>query len=249
MKLEQYLLQIEEFLKSYLEQTHMDGYVLGLSGGVDSSLVAALAKRAVGKDKLMCIMMPIDSHPSDLDDAKKVAEALDLRYLVLDGSESFHASLKEFEKQGLSLDKLSKSNLKVRIRMTLLYAYGQTHRYLVLGTDNMDERYTGYFTKFGDGAADLLPIVHLTKSEVVQAAKMLGVPSLLAERVPSAGLFEGQTDEKEMGITYSDLDKYLLGEKVSPEVEERIKYLHRISEHKRVEAPTPAPYVRDKDEK
>lgn len=245
MKLEQYLEQIEQFLKDYLTSTHQDGYVLGLSGGVDSSLVAALAKRAVGKDKLMCIMMPIDSHPSDLEDAKKVAEALDLRYIVLDGSASYHASLEEFKKQGIELDKMSKSNLKVRIRMTLLYAYGQTHRYLVLGTDNADERYTGYFTKYGDGAADVLPIVYLLKNEVVKASKLLGVPAFLAERTPSAGLFEGQTDETEMGVTYKDLDKYLLGEKIDAKVEERIEYLHRISEHKRTPIPTPEEFKRD----
>lgn len=246
MTLEKYLDEIISFLKEYKEKTHAKGYVLGLSGGVDSSLVAALAKKAVGKENLMCIMMPIDSHPSDLKDAQEVAKALDLRYVVLDGSNSFHETLKEFEKQGLSLDKMSKSNLKVRIRMTMLYAYGQTNGYLVLGTDNMDERYTGYFTKYGDGAADLLPIVYLTKSEVVEASKMLGVPAHLAERVPSAGLFEGQTDEKEMGITYKDLDAFLLGKSVPKEVEERILHLHKVSEHKRSEIPTPKEYEREK---
>ena len=245
MKFEEYLLKIEQFLKDYLEQTKMDGYVLGLSGGVDSSLVAALTKNAVGKDKLMCIMMPIDSHPSDLEDAEKVANALGLRYLVIDGSNSFHETVKEFERQGITLDKMTLSNLKVRIRMTILYAYAQTHRALVLGTDNMDERYTGYFTKYGDGAADLLPIVYLTKSEVVEAAKLKGVPAELAERVPSAGLFEGQTDEKEMGVLYKDLDAYLLGEKVDSKVQERIEYLHRISEHKRAPIPMPEEYKRD----
>ena len=246
MTLEKYLDEIVSFLKEYKEKTHAKGYVLGLSGGVDSSLVAALAKKAVGKDNLMCIMMPIDSNPSDLNDAKEVANALDVRYVVLDGSNSFHETLKEFERQGLSLDKMSKSNLKVRIRMTMLYAYGQTNGYLVLGTDNMDERYTGYFTKYGDGAADLLPIVYLTKGEVVQASKMLGVPAHLAERVPSAGLFEGQTDEKEMGVTYKDLDAFLLGKAVDKEVEERILHLHKVSEHKRNDIPTPNPYEREK---
>lgn len=249
MKLEQYLQYVEQFLKEYLENNHCDGYVLGLSGGVDSSLVAAITRKAVGKDKLMCIMMPIDSHPSDLEDAKKVAEALDVRYIVLDGSESYHASLKEFEKQGIELDTMSKSNLKVRIRMTLLYAYGQTHRYLVLGTDNADERYTGYFTKYGDGAADVLPIVYLLKREVVEAAKLYGVPSSLAERVPSAGLFEGQTDEKEMGVTYFDLDNYLSGQKVDEKVVARIEHLHRVSEHKRNPIPMPKEFIRDEDEK
>ncbi len=245
MELKEYLSEIEKFLKDYLESSHQDGYVLGLSGGVDSSLVAALTKNAVGKDKLMCIMMPIDSDPRDLEDAIRVADALDLNYLVIDGSKSYHATLKEFEEQGISLDRMSACNLKVRIRMTILYAYAQNHKSLVLGTDNMDERYTGYFTKYGDGAADVLPIVYLTKGEVVEAAKMKGVPPLLADRVPSAGLFHDQTDEKEMGILYKDLDAFLLGKEVSEDAKRRIEYLHRISEHKRAPIPTPKQFIRD----
>ena len=245
MKLEQYLEVIDKFLKDYLANSHMDGYVLGLSGGVDSSLVAALTKKAVGKDKLMCIMMPIDSHEDDLKDALELAKSSDLNYKVVDASSSFHDLVKLLKEQGEEYDRATLSNLKVRIRMCILYAYAQAHRCLVLGTDNMDERYTGYFTKWGDGAADLLPIVYLTKDEVVEASKILGVPTRLAERTPSAGLFEGQTDEKEMGVTYKDLDDYLLGKKVSKEAEERILRLHRISEHKRKEIPHPEEYIRD----
>lgn len=246
MKLEEYLVEIEKFIKDYLESNGMDKIVLGLSGGVDSSLVAALTKRAVGKDRLVCIMMPIDSHPSDLNDAIKVAKALDLNYYVLDGSEAFHTSKKVFDDQGIELDRSTLSNLKVRIRMTYLYAYAQKCRGLVIGTDNMDERYTGYFTKYGDGAADLLPIVYLTKAEVVEAAKLLGVPVELAERTPSAGLFEGQTDEGEMGVKYADLDAYLLGKEIPDEAKAKIERLHRISEHKRIPIPTPKEYKREK---
>ena len=130
--------------------------------------------------------------------------------------------------------------------MTILYAYAQKHRGLVLGTDNADERFTGYFTKWGDGAADLLPICHLLKSEVVEASKILGVPENLAERIPSAGLFEGQTDEKEMGVSYKDIDDYLLGKPIKEEAKQRILYLHKISEHKREAIPAPSEYVRDK---
>lgn len=245
MKLKEYLNEIESFIKDYLESNHMDTLVLGLSGGVDSSLVAALARRAVGKDRLMCIMMPIDSHPSDLEDALEVAKALDLNYLVVDGSETFHAAKEAFLKTGVEFDKSTLSNLKVRIRMSYLFAYAQKSRGLVLGTDNMDERYTGYFTKYGDGAADLLPIVYLTKSEVVEAAQMLGVPDRLAKRIPSAGLFEGQTDEGEMGVKYADLDKYLLGGEIDEASKARIEHLHRISEHKRIPIPTPKEYKRD----
>ena len=245
MKLKEYLNEIESFIKDYLESNHMDMIVLGLSGGVDSSLVAALTRRAVGKDRLMCIMMPVESHPSDLEDAIEVAKALDVNYIVVDGSDTFKAAKEAFLKTGVEFDKATLSNLKVRIRMSYLFAYAQKSHGLVIGTDNMDERYTGYFTKYGDGAADLVPIVYLTKGEVVEAAEMLGVPSRLAKRTPTAGLFAGQTDEGEMGVKYADLDKYLLGGEIDEASKARIEHLHRISEHKRVPIPTPKEYERD----
>lgn len=244
MTLHEYSLEIIEFIQNYLSEAHSEGYVLGLSGGVDSSLVAALTKKAVGKDKLMCIMMPIESHPDDLNDAIKLATSLDLNYMVVDGTKAYHELKEQFSGLGENLDTATLSNLKVRIRMTILYAYAQAHKYLVLGTDNWDERYTGYFTKFGDGAADLLPIAHLTKAEVVELAKILGVPKELAERTPSAGLFAGQTDETEMGVTYKDLDAYLLGEEINADAKKRIQHLHRISEHKRNPIPTPKEFKR-----
>ena len=249
MKLANYLQEIKQFLKEMLQKTGASTYVLGLSGGIDSSLVAALAKEAVGKEKLMCLMMPIDSHPDDLKDALFLADHFKLNYLVIDGSKSFHATVDEYKKQGVELSFAALTNLKVRIRMTILYAFAQTHGGLVLGTDNMDERYTGYFTKYGDGGVDLMPIAHLVKSEVIEAAEMLGVPSYLVKRVPSAGLFPGQTDEKEMGVTYRDLDAYLLGKEVNEETKKRIEHLHKISNHKREPIPTPVEYVREEDGK
>ena len=245
MKLEQYLKVIEKFVRDYLEKSHCKQYVLGLSGGVDSSLVAAITKTAVGKEKLTCIMIPIESHPSDLEDAMELASQLDLNYLVIDGTTSYRETVNRFSEQGIELDRATLSNLKVRIRMTILYAYAQKVGGLVIGTDNKDERYTGYFTKYGDGAVDLLPIVHLVKSEVVEGCKIYGVSDRLAERTPSAGLFEGQTDETEMGVKYSDLDKYLLGGEIDSKSKERIEHLHRISEHKRIPIPIPEEFDRD----
>ena len=245
MELREYLKVIEKFVKDYLEETHMKHYVLGLSGGVDSSLVAAITKNAVGKDKLTCIMIPIDSNPSDLEDALELAKSLDLNYLIIDGSKSFHETVNQFKEQGIELDRGTLANLKVRIRMTILYAYAQKMSGLVLGTDNADERYTGYFTKYGDGGVDLLPIVYLLKREVVEACKIYGISDRLAERTPSAGLFEGQTDETEMGVKYEDLDNYLLGKEIDSKSKERIDHLHRISEHKRAPIPTPIEFKRD----
>lgn len=237
--LQAYLKEIESFLKDYLSNSGCKAYILGLSGGVDSSLVAALVKEAVGKDKLFCYAIDIESNPADIEDAKRVAKQLDVNLEVISLTETYHSYLKELH--GKDFLRLSKSNLKVRMRMCALFAYAQEHSGLVLGTDNWDERYVGYFTKYGDGAADLLPIVHLTKQEVRDASKLFGLSEDLYNRVPTAGLFEGQTDEKEMGVLYKDLDSYLQGKEVSKDVKERIEHLHRISEHKRVEIPTPKP--------
>jgi len=245
MTLKQYLDEIVLFIQDYLKQAHSSDLVLGLSGGVDSTLVAALAKKAVGKEHLHCVMLPIHSNPLDLKDALEIAKHLDINYDVVDASETYDTYIKDLKKVNIDLCKGSQINLKVRIRMSILYAIAQNYNALVLGTDNMDERYTGYFTKYGDGACDLLPIVHLTKGEVVEACILLGIPEKFARRVPTAGLFEGQTDEGEMGITYKDLDAYLLGNReMSEETIKRIERLHSISEHKRKEIPTPKEFIR-----
>ena len=245
MELKEYLKVIEKFVSDYLEKTHLNHYVLGLSGGVDSSLVAAICKNAVGKDKFTGIMIPIDSLEADLKDAIELANDLDINYLVVDGSESYHELIKQYEKLGIELDRGTKANIKARLRMTILYAYAQKMNGLVIGTDNADERYTGYFTKYGDGGVDLLPIAYLLKNEVVQACKLYGIKDRLAERTPSAGLFEGQTDENEMGVKYIDIDKYLLGGEIDSKSKERIEHLHRISEHKREPIPMPMEFIRD----
>ncbi|MCQ2792832.1 MAG: NAD(+) synthase [Bacilli bacterium] len=243
MNLKEYCSIIEKFLKDYLESSHCEAYILGLSGGVDSSLVAAIARKAVGKDRLFCYSLPIHSNPLDQKDAERVAKQLDLNFETIDLSKTYDSYIEDIN--GQNFDRLTKSNLKVRMRMVALFAYAQQHHGLVLGTDNMDESYVGYFTKYGDGAVDLLPIVYLTKQEVREACMYYGVSDDLANRIPSAGLFEGQTDEAEMGISYKDLDAFLLGKNVPSEVKEKIEHMHKISEHKRSPIPRPKPFLRD----
>ena len=245
MDLRSYLAYIEKFLKEYLENNHMDTYVLGISGGVDSSLCAALARNAVGKDRLHCLILPINSIKEDEEDALTLVKDLDLKYDIIDASEAFDSYVKEFARNGIELDRSTLGNLKARMRMSILYAIAQKERGLVIGTDNADERCVGYFTKYGDGACDILPIAHLVKAEVVEASKILGIRSSLAERVPSAGLYEGQTDEKEMGVTYQDLDAYVLGKEVNETAKKRIQYLEKISEHKRNPIPMPETFNRN----
>ena len=245
MDLKSYLKEIEKFLKDYLESAKCDKYILGVSGGVDSSLCAAILKNAVGRDKIHCLIMPIDSSKDDTEDGLTLVKDLDLPYDVIDASEAFNAYIKEFKKNDIELDRSTLGNLKARMRMSILYAIAQKERGLVVGTDNADERYVGYYTKYGDGACDILPIAHLVKAEVVEAAKIYGIKDHLAERVPTAGLYQGQTDEKEMGVTYQELDAYILGEKIPEASKNRIDYLRKISEHKRNPIPMPDEFKRD----
>ena len=245
MNLASYLKVIEKFLADYLNNNHCNTYVLGVSGGVDSSLCAAIAKNAVGKERLHCVIIPIESSKEDVDDALTLVKDLDLNYTIIDATETFKKYVETFSKAGIELDRSTLGNLKARMRMSILYAVAQKERGLVIGTDNADERYVGYFTKHGDGACDILPIAHLIKGEVVEACKIYGIRDSLAERVPTAGLYEGQTDEKEMGVSYKDLDAFLLGVDIPEAPKARIDYLHKISEHKRKDIPTPVEFERD----
>lgn len=227
-----------EWLREKVSEANAKGLVVGVSGGVDSSVVVGLCVRAF-PNNCIAVTMPSHSDPEDTEDAIWVAEGFDLRPLGVNLSD-VHTQIFEqvktgLESQGCDLvgEKMSQGNLKARLRMSTLYAVANALNYLVVGTDNAPESYTGYFTKYGDGGVDLLPISSLTKAEVRVWARMLGLPLAIATRVPTAGLWPGQTDEAELGLTYEQIDRYLLGEKVSPEVQERIETLHRQSEHKR----------------
>ena len=134
---------------------------------------------------------------------------------------------------------LPEANLKPRLRMAVLYYFANLMNYMVVGTTNKPEWFVGYFTKYGDGGVDMLPLADLKKAEVRELARFLGVPDRIIEKAPSGGLWEGQTDEKEMGLKYEDLDAYVSGKKVSPQVESRILDMHLRTEHKRNVPPMP----------
>lgn len=236
MSLKQYLNEIVNFLKNYLKRSGAKGYTLGLSGGVDSALVLALLIKAIKKENIHIVIMPIESNKDDAKFAIKQCNKFKIKYDLIDLTNSYRKLKNDISKVH-PLTKLSESNIKVRLRMVTLYAIAQVENSLVVGTDNLDERYVGYFTKFGDGAADLLPIAKLTKGEVYEASKMMGVIKEIINRAPSAGLFANQKDEDDLKVTYKELDNYLLGKKVSKKSEERITYLHKISEHKRKNIP------------
>jgi len=204
MNLEQTKSQIINFIKTRAGDKPV---VLGLSGGLDSSVVAYLATEALGADKVHGVIMPSDTNTSEDETlARLVCEKLNIShntYHITHITESF------IENTNLYRDKKSLGNLKARIRMSILYGKANEINGLVLGTGNKTEIAIGYFTKYGDGGVDILPIGDLYKTEVREFAKYLNVPQEIIDRPPTAGLWKGQTDETEIGMTYENLDEIL----------------------------------------
>jgi len=234
--------QVTEYLTGWLREkiteANKSGGIVGLSGGIDSAVTAALLKRTTGVESFSLIM-PCHSNEEDKKDAILVADTLNLEYDELDLSGHYDRLLNDLKKMTPGEDKLAESNIKPRLRMIALYFLAARKNYLVVGTDNWSELYTGYFTKYGDGGIDLAPLGRLVKTEVRGLARYLGVPDKIIEREPSAGLWEEQTDEDEMGVSYEILDKYILGEEVKDSHKRRIKELRAAAEHKLNTPPIP----------
>lgn len=247
MNLAQYLAQIINFLQNEVKKANAKGVIVGLSGGIDSAVVALLMKKAFPKNHL-CVILPCQSDVLDMEYAQKLVNTHNLISQVIDLTTTFNNLTLQLTSLITTKKQLVLGNIKARLRMTTLYALAQNHDYLVVGTDNADEWHIGYFTKYGDGAADLLPIVHLLKQDVVLLAKLLGVNPEIITRVPTAGLFPGQTDEMEMGVTYSQLDQYLLGNKncLSLAVINKIEAMHNNSKHKREPIPQAPKWIKNK---
>lgn len=224
------------------------GFVFGLSGGVDSAVVARLCHMAAPQHALG-VLLPCYSHPDDEAHARLVAETFGFPLVRVDLDNTFDAlsaalvdATKGLQRQPGAIDikqQLPDANIKPRLRMTALYFIANTLNYLVAGTGNRSEITLGYYTKYGDGGVDLLPIGGLLKSEVRALAAELGVPTEIIERPPTAGLWMGQTDEAEMGFTYDELERYLTegSSAVDAGTATRIDQLRRASDHKRVMPP------------
>jgi len=228
-------IKIIRWIEKQLKEAKAEGIVLGLSGGVDSSVVAALAAQAVGRQRVLALFLPCHSHPGDLADAKLVAKKLGLKTQSVDLSPAYDALTRILPVAG----KMARANLRPRLRMSVLYYFANKLNYLVCGTGNKSELMAGYFTKYGDGGVDLLPIGGLLKREVRSLARELKIPQRIINKPPTAGLWPGQTDEGEMGITYVELDDILarLAAKrkqvLSQGKVKRVRKMIAGSEHKR----------------
>ena len=225
--------QITEWMQEQVFSSGGKGAVFGLSGGVDSAVVAVLCKRAFG-DQCLGVIMPCHSISIDQEHGELVAREFEVPYAIINLDGVYDQALSSL---GIGTDKsannLAVSNIKPRLRMTMLYYFAAEKGYRVMGTGNKSEIEIGYFTKYGDGGADLEPLGGLLKEEVRELARYLGVPRDIIEKKPSAGLWENQNDEDEMGFTYRDLDSFLKGEKVDPALEGKMKAMQLRSEHKR----------------
>ncbi len=216
------------------------GAVVGVSGGIDSAVVLALCKRALG-DNVLGLVLPCHNQGRDVDDAGLVLRHFNARGKTVLLDTVFDELMSAVGEEGTGRRDLAVANIMPRLRMIALYYHANKLNYLVAGTGNKSELAVGYFTKYGDGGVDILPIGGLVKEQVRALAAHLGVPRRVIDKPPSAGLWPGQTDEGEMGITYRDIDTYLLTGSGDRDVIARIEAMRLKSDHKRKPAPIAVP--------
>jgi len=210
------------------------GTVLGLSGGLDSAVVAVLCKRAFPDDTL-AVIMPCYSIATDIEHAHAVANKFGVPTKTVNLEQALDVLLRALAENTYKSNNnhLAEANLKPRLRMLTLYYLANQLDYLVVGTSNRSELSVGYFTKYGDGGVDIMPLGNLVKHEVRELARYLKVPEAIIKKPPSGGLWEGQTDEGEMGITYEELDRYLTTGKATASLKKKIDSMMAGSKHKR----------------
>ncbi len=221
------------WLQEEVKKAGSKGVVLGLSGGIDSAVVAALCRRA-WPEHCLGLIMPCHSDPADTADAWMVARHLELPVVEISLDDIYDRLVLLLTGEPYAGQRsLALANLKPRLRMLTLYFHANERHYLVVGTGNKSELAVGYFTKYGDGGVDLLPLGNLVKSQVRELARYLELPAKTITRAPSAGLWAGQTDEGEMGLAYEVLDRYILTGEAPPATRERIEAMAACSAHKR----------------
>ncbi|RLG13530.1 MAG: NAD(+) synthetase [Candidatus Nanohalarchaeota archaeon] len=240
--------EIEKKITGFIKEKTkgFNGIVIGLSGGIDSAVCATLAAKALGKDKVHALMLPSSTtKEQDTEDANKLADHLKIKHKTINTKEIYNT----IKAHSFTDNKKAHGNIMARIRMILLRDYAHSKNLLVLGTGNKSELMIGYFTKNGDSGVDILPLGDLYKTQVRALAKHLNIDKKITEKPPSAGLWQGQTDEDEIGITYETLDRILIAIENNTEPKEtpkkdtdKIKNMIKTSKHKT--DPTPYPKVR-----
>jgi len=232
--------KLSSWIADKVKEAGCRGAVFGMSGGIDSSVVAALSKHALG-DNVLGVLNPCHSIPQDEEHALAVAEKFDIdtRKVVLDNVFDILTGLLPDNPVDEAAGRIAMANLKARLRMVTWYHFANQQRYLVIGSGNRSELAVGYFTKHGDSGVDILPLGNLVKAQVRDLAGYLGVPREIIDKPPSAGLWEGQTDEDDLGFTYEQLDSFLLTGETDTAVRQRIESMMARSRHKTQPPPLP----------
>jgi NAD+ synthase len=229
---------MSDWIKERVDHAKKSGIIVGLSGGIDSAVTAVLSKRALG-DNVIALILPCESHPKDEELALKVAKKFGIRVKKINLTQVHNKLCCTLP----GANRVAKANLKPRLRMMTLYYLANSLNYLVAGTGNKSEIMIGYFTKYGDGGCDILPLGGLLKKEVRKLAQELRIPAKIIQRAPSAGLWEGQTDEQEIGLSYEELDNCLeaLEKGKAPRLDDKklakIESMIKNSKHKRDNIP------------
>ncbi|WP_152596718.1 NAD(+) synthase [Chelonobacter oris] len=241
MNLQQYADYLVDWLEKQRDFYRAKGYVIGISGGIDSAVAVSLLMKT-GAPVQGLILPSETTAKQDIIDAYAVAESAGCPVMevpIIDTYRTFMQSAKPLFRDDAERQNVIAGNVQARLRMITLYACAQNQQAIVVGTDNAAEWHTGYFTKFGDGGVDVVPLVQLRKEQVFALGRLLGVPQAILEKAPSAGLWQGQTDEDEMGVSYAEIDAFLRGEPVSEQAQKQIDFWHNRSHHKRMLAPAP----------
>ena len=234
IEFQQEITQRIEFIRRVLKNARAEGIVFGNSGGKDCALVGILCKMAC--DNTLGVIMPCESKQNflqDKQDAETLAKQFGIETKIVDLTQTKKTIVEALD---TDISQPASANIAPRLRMTTLYAIAGNENRLVAGTGNRCEVYMGYFTKWGDGAYDFNPIADLTVTEIYDFLRFLNAPPSIIEKAPSAGLFDGQTDENEMGVSYKSIEKYLRGEEVPEQEKAIIERYHRTSMHKREKA-------------
>jgi len=199
---------IKSFISSKVNEAKAEGVVIGLSGGLDSAVTTKMCAEALGKEKVFCLLLPAEATPKeDTNDALEFAKKIGVKYRIINISGIVKKIASTIHGKG----KKEIGNIHARTRMVVLYYFANKNNYLAVGSGNKTELLMGYFTKHGDGGCDIMPLGDMYKTQVRELAKHLKIPEKIINKTPTAGLWKGQTDEKELGIKYEILDKILYG--------------------------------------
>ncbi len=238
MNTEQLANRLISWIKDKVSAAGCKGVVVGMSGGLDSSVVGVLCQRAFPQATLG-VIIPCHSNQEDVEHAQLVASksSISTKLVVLDTVFDTLLKILPAEKVDLDDNRLARANLKARLRMITLYYFANSLKFMVVGSSNRSELAVGYFTKYGDSGVDIMPLGNLVKEQVRELASFLGIPREIIDKPPSAGLWQGQTDEDELGISYGDIDRYLVAGEASNEVKRKIDSMIGATDHKRQPPP------------